>query len=77
MIELPTKAQVTVRIIGIVSASGFLILAILSKASLQLTFVQDAVLNIFSLVILATPVIYFWVIKPFVKAHNQAIDQIQ
>ncbi len=77
MIELPTKSQVTVRIIGIVSASGFLILAILSKASLQLTFFQDAVLNIFSLVILATPVIYFWVIKPFVKAHDQAIDQIQ
>ena len=77
MIELPTKSQVTVRIIGIVSASGFFILAILSKASLQLTFFQDAVLNIFSLVILATPVIYFWVIKPFVKAHNQAIDQIQ
>lgn len=77
MIELPTKAQVTVRIIGIISASGFFILAIQSKASLQLTFFQDAALNIFSLVILATPVIYFWVIKPFVKAHNQAIDQIQ
>jgi diguanylate cyclase (GGDEF)-like protein len=77
MIELPTKSQVTVRIIGIVSASGFFILALLSKSSLQLSFFQDAVLNIFSLVILATPVIYFWVIKPFVKAHNQAIDQIQ
>jgi diguanylate cyclase (GGDEF)-like protein len=77
MMELPTKAQVTIRIIGIVSASGFLILAILSKASLQLSFFQDAVLNIFSLVILATPVIYFWVVKPFVKAHNHAIDQIQ
>ena len=77
MIELPTKSQVTVRIIGTVSASGFFILAILSKSSLQLTFFQDAVLNIFSLVILATPIIYFWVIKPFVKAPNQTIDQIQ
>lgn len=77
MIELPTKAQVSIRITGVISASGFLVLAIYATTTLELTLFQEAVLKIFSLVILTTPIIYFWVIKPFVKAHNLAIDQIQ
>ncbi len=77
MIKLPTKAQVTVRITGVVSASGFLVLAIYSTSNPDLTPFQEAVLKIFSLVILTTPIIYFWVIKPFVIAHQNAIDQAQ
>ena len=77
MIELPTKAQVSVRITGVIYASGFLVLAIYSSTSLQLSLFQEAALKIFSLVILTTPIIYFWVIKPFVLAHHMAIHQIQ
>ncbi len=38
---------------------------------------QEATLNAFSLVVLSTPIIYFWAVKPFVKAHNDTLHQIE
>ena len=36
----------------------------------------DAVLDTALLVVLATPAIYLWVIKPFVDAGDQALDRV-
>lgn len=76
-IDLPSKAQVTVRIVGIVSGAEFLVMAALYALSPSISVFQEATLNAFSLVFLSTPIIYFWVVKPFVKAHNDTLHQIQ
>lgn len=76
-IDLPSKAQVTVRIVGIVSGAEFLVMALLHTFSPAISAFQEATLNAFSLVVLSTPIIYFWVVKPFVKAHNDTLHQIE
>ena len=76
-IDLPSKAQVTVRIVGIVSGAEFLVMASLHIFSPPISAFQEATLNAFSLVLLSTPIIYFWVVKPFVKAHNDTLHQIE
>jgi len=76
-IDLPSKAQVTVRIVGIVSGAEFLVMAFLHTFPPVISAFQEATLNAFSLVVLSTPIIYFWVVKPFVKAHNDTLHQIE
>lgn len=38
---------------------------------------MDAILDVGLLVVLTTPVIYFWVIKPFVDDRDKALEQIR
>ena len=76
-IDLPSNAQVTVRIVGIVSGAEFLVMAFLHTFPPAISAFQEATLNAFSLVVLSTPIIYFWVVKPFVKAHNDTLHQIE
>ena len=51
-IDLPSKAQVTVRIVGIVSGAEFLVMAILHTFAPAISAFQEATLNAFSLVFL-------------------------
>lgn len=75
--SLPSKAQVTVRIVGVVLGAEFLIMALLDHLAMELTVFQESAFDAFSLVVLSTPIIYFWVIKPFVTAHQDALHQIE
>jgi len=68
---------VTVRIVGVVLGAEFLVMAALNHLALSLTPFQEATLDAFSLVLLSTPIIYLWVVRPFVTAHHNAIDQIE
>ncbi|WP_461520858.1 hypothetical protein [Porticoccus sp.] len=75
--NLPSTAQVTVRIVGVLLGAEFFIMALLDRLALELTTFQESALDAFSLDILSTPIIYFWVIRPFVNAHQDALHQIK
>ncbi len=75
--NLPSTAQVTVRIVGVVLGAEFFIMALLDRLAPELTTFQESALDAFALVMLSIPIIYFWVIRPFVNAHQDAIHQIE
>ena len=73
---LLTTRQVVARIAVIISSAELLIMLMLRVISREAGTYSDAVLDTALLVVLATPAIYLWVIKPFVDARDQALDQI-
>lgn len=75
--NLPSKLQVTVRIVGVVLGAEFLIRALYNTLAIELSPFQTSTLNAFALVVISTPIIYFWVVKPYVNAHQSALDQIE
>lgn len=75
--NLPSTLQATIRIVGIVLGAELLVMAILNHLALPLTIFQEATLDAFALVVISTPIMYLWVVKPFVTAHHDAINQIE
>jgi len=73
---LLTTKQVIVRIIVIIAIAEFLIMLLLQANHHQVGSASEAVLDTFLLVVFTTPAIYFWVIKPFVAARDDALGQI-
>jgi len=72
---LSTK-QVIIRIGAIIAAAEFLIMLVISFIPYSLNAVSEAVLDVFLLAILTTPLIYLWIIKPFVDARDEAHAQV-
>jgi len=76
MKSLTTK-QVVVRIVTIIAAVEFLIMLFLGVVPLGVSIYSEAVLDLVLLALLSTPLIYIWVINPFVTARDEALDQIK
>lgn len=74
--ELLTTKQVVVRIAIIILVVEFLIMLVLRTIPHEASTYSGAVLDAVSLVVLSTPAIYIWVIKPFVNAREEALAQI-
>ncbi len=74
--KLLTTKQVAFRIATIVSLAEFLIMLTLGIIPHEANTYSDAVLDVVLLVLLSTPSIYIWVIKPFVTARDEALAQI-
>jgi diguanylate cyclase (GGDEF)-like protein len=71
-----TIKQVILRIVIIISSAEFLIMLVLGVIPHEVSTFFEAVLDVASLVLLSTPPIYIWVIKPFVDARDEALAQI-
>ncbi len=71
-----TTKRVLIRIVIIISSVEFLIMLFLGIIAAEASIYLKAVLDIALLVILSTPVIYIWIINPFVKARDEAIEQL-
>lgn len=71
-----TTKQVVIRILCIELLMEFLIMLLFSVLPYQFSTITGAVLDASILVILTTPAIYFFVIRPFVDAQNEAIVHI-
>ena len=76
MILLSTK-QVVIRILIIISAVEFFIMMLLAIIPLEVDIYFEAIIDISLLAILSTPLIYYWVIHPFVNARDDAFSQIK
>ena len=74
--NLLTTKQVVVRIVVIISLVELLIMLILGNIPHEVSTFPEAVLDVVALIVLSTPSIYIWVIKPFVNARNEALAQI-
>jgi two-component system, cell cycle response regulator len=74
--KLLTTKQVVIRILCIELLMEFFIMLLFSVIPYQFSTVTGAFLDAILLVILTTPVIYFFVIKPFVEVSDEAIVHI-
>lgn len=74
--KLLSPRQVVARIAIIISLAEFLIMLVLGVLPHEASAYAEAMLDVFMLALLSTPLIYFWVIRPFVKARDEALSQI-
>ena len=75
MKSLTTK-QVIVRIVIIILLAEFVIMMFLGVIPFEVSIYLEAVIDLVLLALLSTPLIYLWVIKPFVTARDEALVQI-
>jgi two-component system, cell cycle response regulator len=74
--ELLSTKQVIIRIAAIIASAEFMIMLALALIPFELSKYTEAILDVTLLVAISTPFIYTWVIKPFVKARDEALAQI-
>ena len=75
MKSLSTK-QVIIRIVTIIGLVEFLIMLFLGIIPFEMNIYSEAVLDFALLSLLSTPLIYIWVINPFVSARDEALYKI-
>lgn len=74
--KLLSTKQIIIRISAIIAAAEFLVMLVISFIPYSLNAVSEAALDVFMLAILTTPLIYLWIIKPFVDARDEAHAQV-
>jgi diguanylate cyclase (GGDEF)-like protein len=72
---LLTKNQVAIRIAMIIAAAELLIMWLLSDFP-HMSLATVALLDGALLIVFSTPPIYFWVIRPFVRARDEALARV-
>lgn len=71
-----TKKQILIRVIIVVSSIEFAIMSVLDAISYDISPYIENMIDTALLALLSAPAIYFWIIKPFVTARDEAISQI-
>jgi len=72
---MPTK-QVIIRIAAIIAAVEFLVMPALHFIPFEIDTIAEAALDGALLAIVSTPLIYIWIIKPFVNDRDEALAQV-
>jgi two-component system, cell cycle response regulator len=75
--KLLSNKQVIIRIAAIIAAAELVIMLTLIWISYNWNQFTEAILDVILLVTLSTPLIYRWVINPFVRARDEAIEQVR
>jgi len=75
--ELLTSKQVILRIVTIIAVVEFSIMDAFIFINADLSPYAEALLDITLLVMLATPLIYAWVINPYIRARDNAFDEME
>ena len=66
-----------IRIVTIIATVEFLIMLLLGVVPLGVSIYSEAFIDLVLLALLSTPLIYVWVINPFVTARDEALSQIK
>ncbi|MFA6901603.1 MAG: GGDEF domain-containing protein [Gallionellaceae bacterium] len=74
--QLLTTRQVIIRISASIAAAEFLIMLLINIIPYRLNAIAEAALDVIMLSALTTPLIYLWIIKPFVDARDEAHAQV-
>lgn len=74
--KVPTLKLVIMRVSAIIAVVELAIMMTFAVLPLDTGPYTRAFLDAALLIFLSTPVIYFWVIKPYILAHDQVVDQI-
>lgn len=75
--KTPTIKQIIVRITAIIILVELFIMIAYMYRSFNLGPYAAAFLNVTMLVVLSVPIIYLWIIEPYVVAHDDALSQIK
>ena len=71
-----TTKQVLLKIAVIITSIELVIMLVLAVVPYRINAYLDALLDVAILVFLSTPLIYIWVIRPFVAARDEALAQV-
>lgn len=71
-----TTKQVVIRIAIIIASVELLIMLMLQSIPHELGTYSETVLDTALLALMSTPVIYIWIIRPFVEVRDEALEQI-
>ena len=74
--SIPTKVLIVLRLLAIVALVELAIMIGFAMFPHALEQYQVAILDTVILVLVAAPIIYFWIIKPFVTAQQAMLEQI-
>ena len=74
--RLLNKWQVSQRILIIISSVEFSIMLFLATIPFAINTYLEALLDVSLLALISIPLIYLWVINPFVRARDEALAQI-
>lgn len=74
--EIPSKKQIIIRITATIALIELAIMILFASVNLEAGLYTEAFLGVFLLVLFSTPVIYLWIISPYVAASNDAISTI-
>ena len=75
--QLLSIKQIIIRIAIIISCAEFIIMLVLGNLPYRINLFLEAVIDVVMLVALSAPLIYLWIIQPFVNARDDALAQIQ
>ncbi len=73
--NIPTLKQIVIRITVIIAVIELAIMMVFQVTNHNLGPFTEALLDVILLVVLSTPMIYFWVIKPYVVQHEKVVIQ--
>lgn len=74
--KIPTIKNIIIRITAIIAVVEFAIMLGFANFKFDIGVYTEALLDVAILVILSTPMIYIWIIKPYVVARDDALHQI-
>jgi diguanylate cyclase (GGDEF)-like protein len=72
-----TKLQVVVRISIIISLVELVIMLFLNNVGSVIGVYAEAMIDVVMLALLSSPLVYLWVIRPFVDARDEALAKVQ
>ena len=75
--EIPSKKQIIIRITATISLIELAIMILFASVNLEAGLYTEAFLDVFLLVLFSTPIIYLWIINPYVAASDNAISTIK
>lgn len=73
---MSSNKNIIIRITAIIAFVELAIMLVLSNLPFDIGVYAEVILDVAILIILSTPMIYIWVIKPYVVARDDALHQI-
>jgi diguanylate cyclase (GGDEF)-like protein len=73
----PTILGLIVRVTVVVSAAELAIMLLLGGIAHELSEPLEALVDVVILIAVTTPVLYFWIVRPFVKQRDEAMARLE
>jgi diguanylate cyclase (GGDEF)-like protein len=73
----PTILWLIVRVAVVVSAAELVIMLLLGGVTHNMSEPLEVAVDVTGLIIVTTPILYFWVVRPFVKQRDEAMARLE
>jgi len=73
---MPTKKTIVLRITAIIALVEFAIMFVFAHLPFDIGVYAEIIIDVAILVIISTPMIYIWIIKPYAVARDEAMLQV-